>query len=100
MRTHRFVSGTHRRLSFKFWFALHLSALILLLDPATVHAQTQRKSVMDLTATDLMSLRRGVANMTARNSAPHGSADFRRKLARVYVGRALELAIARAKGGR
>jgi carbon-monoxide dehydrogenase medium subunit len=30
----------------------------------------------------------------------HGSADYRRKLARVYVRRALELAIARAKGGR
>jgi hypothetical protein len=62
MRIHRFVSGTRRRLSFKFWFGLHLSALILLLDPATVHAQTQRKSVTDLTATELMSLRRGVAN--------------------------------------
>src|SRR5260370_1529492 len=78
VRTHRFVSGTHRRLSFKFWFGLHLSALILLLDPATVHAQTQRKSVTDLTATELMSVRRGVANMMARNSGPHGSADFRR----------------------
>jgi aerobic carbon-monoxide dehydrogenase medium subunit len=30
----------------------------------------------------------------------HGSAGFRRKLAQVYVGRALELAFARAKGGR
>ena len=30
----------------------------------------------------------------------HGSGDFRRKLARVYVGRALALAIARARGGR
>jgi hypothetical protein len=78
MRTHRFVSGTHRRLSFKFWFGLHLSALILLLHPATVHAQTQRKSVTNLTATELMSLRRGVAHMMARNTAPRGSADFRR----------------------
>jgi CO/xanthine dehydrogenase FAD-binding subunit len=30
----------------------------------------------------------------------HGSGAFRRKLGRVYVGRALELAISRAKGGR
>jgi tyrosinase-like protein/polyphenol oxidase-like protein len=78
MRTQRFISGTHRRLSFKFWFGLHLCALILLLESATVHAQTQRKSVTDLTATELMSLRRGVANMMARNGAPHDSADFRR----------------------
>jgi hypothetical protein len=76
MRTHRFVSGSHRRLSF--WFGLHLSALILLLHPATVHAQTQRKSVTNLTATELMSLRRGVAHMMAQNSAPRGSAEFRR----------------------
>src|SRR5215472_18273711 len=75
MRTYRFVSGTHRRLSFKFWFGLHLSALILLLHPATVHAQTQRKSVTNLSATELMSLRRGVAHMMARNSAPRGSAN-------------------------
>jgi Common central domain of tyrosinase/Polyphenol oxidase middle domain len=80
MRTHRFVSGTHRRLSIaiKLWFGLYLSALILLFDPLTVHAQTQRKSVTDLTATELMSLRRGVAHMMARNSAPRGSADYRR----------------------
>jgi len=78
MLTHRFVSGTHRRLSFRFWFGLLLFALILPLDPATVHAQTQRKSVTDLTATELMSLRRGVAHMMDRNSAPRGSADFRR----------------------
>ena len=78
MRTHRFVLGSHRRLSFKFLFGLHLSALILLLHPATVHAQTQRKSVTNLTATELMSLRRGVAHMMARNSAPRGSAEFRR----------------------
>jgi len=78
MLTHRFVSGTHRRLSFRFWFGLLLFALILPLAPATVHAQTQRKSVTDLTATELMSLRRGVAHMMDRNSAPRGSADFRR----------------------
>jgi hypothetical protein len=78
MLTHRFVSGTHRRLSFRFWFGLLLFALILPLDPATVHAQTQRKSVTDLTATELMSLRRGVAHMMDRNSAPRSSADFRR----------------------
>ena len=46
------------------------------------HAQSgataQRKSVSNLTVAELMSLRRGVAQMMARNSAPHGSADYRR----------------------
>ena len=80
MRTRRLVSGTPRRLSIavKLWFGLQLSALILLLDPSKIHAQTQRESVTDLTATELMSLRRGVARMMARNNASHGSADYRR----------------------
>jgi len=60
------------------WFGLQLSALILLLNRARYNAQTQRKSVTDLTATELMSLRRGVARMMARNNASHGSADYRR----------------------
>jgi hypothetical protein len=38
----------------------------------------QRKSVNALTASELMSLRRGVAQMMARNTAPRNSADFRR----------------------
>jgi hypothetical protein len=37
-----------------------------------------RKSVVDLSAPELMSLRRGVAKMMARNTAAHGSADYRR----------------------
>jgi hypothetical protein len=80
MRTRRLVSGAPRHLSIavKLWFGLQLSALILLLGPSTLHAQTQRKSVTNLTATELMSLRRGVARMMARNNAAHGSADFRR----------------------
>jgi hypothetical protein len=41
-------------------------------------AADQRKSVTDLSATELMSLRRGVAVMMARNSAPPGSADYLR----------------------
>ncbi len=38
----------------------------------------QRKSVNALSAAELMSLRRGVAAMKARDTAPRGSADFRR----------------------
>src|SRR5262249_10216763 len=41
-------------------------------------ASAQRKSITDLTAAELMSLRRGVAQMMSRNNAPRGSADFRR----------------------
>jgi Common central domain of tyrosinase/Polyphenol oxidase middle domain len=42
-------------------------------------AQTaQRKSVTNLSATEVMSLRRGVAKMMSRNNAPHGSADYHR----------------------
>jgi Common central domain of tyrosinase len=37
-----------------------------------------RKSILDLSAPELMSLRRGVAKMMARNTAPRGSADYRR----------------------
>jgi hypothetical protein len=37
-----------------------------------------RKSILDLSPPELMSLRRGVAKMMARNTAPHGSADYRR----------------------
>src|SRR5262249_53186318 len=37
-----------------------------------------RKSVVDLSAPELMSLRRGVAKMMSRNNAARGSADFRR----------------------
>src|SRR4030081_3095855 len=65
------------------------SALIvtvgLLFGPAAAQGQggdvspaAQRKSVTALTPADVMSLRRGVEVMMARNSAPRGSNDFRR----------------------
>jgi Common central domain of tyrosinase/Polyphenol oxidase middle domain len=42
-------------------------------------AQTdQRKSINAFSATELMSLRRGVAKMKSRDSAPRNSADYRR----------------------
>ena len=41
-------------------------------------ATAERKSITALTAAELMSLRRGVARMMARNNAPRSSADFRR----------------------
>jgi len=41
-------------------------------------ATTQRKSVLQLSATELASLRRGVAQMKAWDSEPRGSANFRR----------------------
>ena len=61
----------------KLWLCLQVSALLFLV-ASPVHAQVKRKSVTDLSATELMSLRRGVANMMARNNAPRGSADYRR----------------------
>jgi hypothetical protein len=76
-----FVSTVkHLRLSIaaKLWLGLHLISLLLALHPAMAHAQAQRKSVANLTATELMSLRRGVAQMMAWNGAPRGSVDFRR----------------------
>ncbi len=41
-------------------------------------AQTARKSITQLTPAEVLSLRKGVATMMARNSAPRNSADFRR----------------------
>ncbi|MFO1208142.1 MAG: tyrosinase family protein [Amaricoccus sp.] len=41
-------------------------------------AQAVRKSVNDLTPAELMTFRRGVAQMMAWNSAPRGGANFRR----------------------
>jgi hypothetical protein len=41
-------------------------------------ADDQRKSITDLTPSQVTSLRRGVAKMMSRNSAPTDSADFRR----------------------
>src|SRR6516162_8356600 len=38
----------------------------------------QRKAFQALTASELLSLRRGVAQMMARDTAPRDSADFRR----------------------
>jgi hypothetical protein len=37
-----------------------------------------RKSILDLSAPEVMALRRGVAKMMTRNGAAHGSADYRR----------------------
>jgi hypothetical protein len=37
-----------------------------------------RKSILDLSAPQVMALRRGVAKMMTRNSAAHGSPDYRR----------------------
>ena len=52
---------------------------------APIHAEEeqaqQRKSINALRANELMSLRRGVAQMKAWNSAPRDSADFRRSWA-------------------
>ena len=53
-----------------------LSAVVL---SAPSSAQV-RKSITQLTATELASLRKGYAQMIAWNSAPAGSADFRRSL--------------------
>jgi hypothetical protein len=81
MRAQRVASTVNRSrlwIAAKLWLGLHLIAVILLLHPPVTHAQTQRKSVTNLTTTELMSLRRGVAHMLARNSAPRGTADFRR----------------------
>jgi hypothetical protein len=43
-----------------------------------IHLARQRKSINALTASELMSLRRGITKMMAWNNAPRGSADFRR----------------------
>jgi hypothetical protein len=65
-------------------FLLRLLIVILvgivlpLASPEPAAAQTQRKSINALTAPELASLRRGVAVMMARNTAPRNSADFRR----------------------
>jgi hypothetical protein len=58
---------------------MQLLALVFLFS-SPVHAQTapQRKSITDLTATELMSLRRGVDQMMKWNNAPEGSANYRR----------------------
>lgn len=60
------------------------AALVILLavgwilgaSPAT--AQTLRKSITDLTPSEIMALRQGVATMKARDTAPRNSAEFRR----------------------
>ena len=61
-----------------------LAALAMLLSgllawtAAPAAAQAQRKSVNALTAAELMSFRRGVAQMMTWNSSPRNSANFRR----------------------
>ena len=65
--------------------AIRLAAVVSLIvsmafvaSVAPASAQTVRRSVTDLTPAQLMSLRRGVATMMARDTAPRNSADFRR----------------------
>ena len=48
--------------------------------PAPPVVSAQRKSVTQLSATELASLRRGIAQMIAWNSAPRGSAEYQRSL--------------------
>jgi hypothetical protein len=60
-----FARGTDRAMYHRWW------------DPSLV-TTAQRKSANDLTEAELMSLRRGVAQMMAWNNAPRDSADFRR----------------------
>jgi hypothetical protein len=79
----RFRRGLRRRLPLFALFLLSASACALMVgaDALTgvAAAQTaQRKSVTDLSAAEVMSLRRGVAKMMSRNNAPRGSVDFRR----------------------
>src|SRR3954447_19108323 len=50
--------------------------LVPFAEPAS--AQAVRKSLTALSTTESMSLRRGVAVMMSRNTAPRDSADFRR----------------------
>ena len=62
-------------------FALAVVVLAGLLSVAAsepASAQTVRKSITAYTPAELMSLRRGVATMMSRNTAPRDSADFRR----------------------
>jgi hypothetical protein len=61
-----FARGTDRAMYHRWWPC------------PTCGAPAQRKSVNALSATELMSLRRGVATMMSRNSAPRDSADYRR----------------------
>ncbi|MBR0715819.1 tyrosinase family protein [Bradyrhizobium liaoningense] len=60
-----FARGTDRAMFHRWW-------------PCPTCAVGTRKSVNSLTAAELMSLRKGVAAMMARNSAPRDSADYRR----------------------
>jgi Common central domain of tyrosinase len=58
--------------------ALSLSATTCLTTEEGRAQNGQRKSINALSATEVMSLRRGVATMMSRNTAPRDSADFRR----------------------
>ena len=65
--------------------AIRLAAVVSLIvsmafvaSVAPASAQTVRRSITDLTPAQLMSLRRGVATMMSRDTAPRNSADFRR----------------------
>lgn len=48
--------------------------------PMPADTLPQRKSVTALTPAEVASLRRGIAQMIAWNTAPHGSAEFKRSL--------------------
>jgi len=61
-----FARGTDRAMYHRWWPC------------PTCGVVAQRKSVNALSPAELMALRRGVATMMARNSAPRDSADFRR----------------------
>ena len=72
----RIIVALIRSLTLIFCFSLMAGAAVsLTFDEGQAQ---QRKSINALTADELISLRRGVAQMKAWNTAPHDSADFRR----------------------
>ena len=60
-----FARGTDRAMWHRWW-------------PCPTCGASERKSVTALTPAEVMALRRGVATMMSRNSAPENSADYRR----------------------
>ncbi len=58
--------------------AIALAVTALGFVATNARADNQRESITDLTPSQVMSLRRGIAKMMSRNSAPTDSADFRR----------------------
>jgi hypothetical protein len=75
------MAAMHQRWGVRYLFCRLMAALLFglpILAAPPVAAQTVRKSIDQLTDQELMSFRRGVAVMMARNSAPRKSGDFRR----------------------